>query len=284
MQLLRLAEVPLNQCDRVFYYSRLRSVAGAMVLAALAAAAIIFGRQTGLWLAYYVAAVAAICLLLYQKLVTARFRPSNWLVRMTDDGLFVQFRSYLNNHFPEQDATVLLLPYSEIRSARLLQERQEFPDRENRNRLTTTTRKRRLVEIELAGHSTQFAEALGKERDRVFAKSPPRDDKPSTRYQHFPVQLAASTLLRIEWGVVPDAQRFLDEITRHTLVRPAEESFKDLVRLDGLSTAEQEARLLKLVESGDMIGAVAMARKLYSYDLKTAKDFVEGLVGKRFTA
>ena len=283
MQLLRLAEVPLNQRDRVFYYSRLRSVAGAMVLAAVATAALVFARQTGLWLAYYVAAVAAICLLLYQKLVTARFRPSNWLLRMTDHGLFVQFRSYLNNHFPEQDATVLFLPYSEIRSARLLKERQELPDRENRNRLTTT-RKRRLVEIELAGHSTQFAEALGKEREQVFAKSPPRDDKPSTRYQHFPVQLAASTLLRIEWGVVPDAQRFLDEITRHTLVRPAEESFKDLVRLDGLSSAEQEARLLELVESGDMIGAVAMARKLYSYDLKTAKYFVEGLAGKRTTA
>lgn len=283
MQLLRLAEVPLNQRDRVFYYSRLRSVAGAMVLAAVATAALVFARQTGLWLAYYVAAVAAICLLLYQKLVTARFRPSNWLLRMTDHGLFVQFRSYLNNHFPEQDATVLFLPYSEIRSARLLKERQELPDRENRNRLTTT-RKRRLLEIELAGHSTQFAEALGKERERVFAKSPPRDDKPSTRYQHFPVQLAASTLLRIEWGVVPDAQRFLDEITRHTLVRPAEDSFKDLVRLDGLSSAEQEARLLELVESGDMIDAVAMARKLYSYDLKTAKDFVEGLVGKRTTA
>jgi len=91
-------------------------------------------------------------------------------------------------------------------------------------------------------------------------------------------------LLRIEWGVVPDAQRFLDEITRQTLVRPAEESPKDFVRLDGLSTAEQEARRLERVESGDMIGAVAMARKLYSYDLKTAKDFVEGLVGKRSTA
>jgi len=33
-----------------------------------------------------------------------------------------------------------------------------------------------------------------------------------------------------------------------------------------------------------MIGAVAMARKLYSYDLTTAKGFVEGLVGKRSKA
>jgi len=33
-----------------------------------------------------------------------------------------------------------------------------------------------------------------------------------------------------------------------------------------------------------MIDAVAMARKLYSYDLTTAKGFVEGLVGKRSKA
>ena len=197
---------------------------------------------------------------------------------------FIKFRSYLNNHFSEQDATVVYLPYSEIRSSRLLKERQELPDRDDRYRSTTTTRTRRLLELELTDNLTQIAEALGKERTRVFAKSAPDDHKPSTRYQHFPVQLASPALLRIEWGVVPDAQRFLDEITRQTLVRPAEESPKDFVRLDGLSTAEQEARRLERVESGDMIGAVAMARKLYSYDLKTAKDFVEGLVGKRSTA
>lgn len=284
MQLLRLADVPLNQRDQLFYYSRLRAVAGATILAAFAAAALVFGRQTGLWLAYYVAAVAAICLLLYQKLVTARFRPSNWLVRMTDHGLFIKFRSYLNNHFSEQDATVVFLPYSEIRSARLLKERQELPDRDDRYRSTTTTRTRRLLELQLADNLTQFVEALGKERTRVFGKSAPGDHMLSTRYQHFPVQLTSPALLRIEWGVVPDAQRFLDEITRHTLVRPAEESSKDFVRLDGLSTAEQEARLLELAESGDMIGAITMAREIYSYDLTTAKGFVEGLVGKRSKA
>lgn len=284
MQLLRLSDVPLNQRDRVFYYSRLRAVAGAVILAAGATAALLFGRQTGLWLAYFVAAVAATCLLIFQKLVTARFRPSNWLVRMTDHGIFVKFRSYLNNHFPEQDATVVFVHYSEIRSARLLKERQELPDRDDRYRSTTTTRTRRLMELELTDNLTQFAEALGKERARVFAKSASGDHKLSTRYQHFPVQLASPALLRIEWGVVPDAQRFLDEITRHTLVRPAEKSSKDFVRLDGLTTAEQEAHLLELVESGDMIGAVAIARRLYSYDLTTAKGFVEGLVGKRSKA
>ncbi|MGH7817036.1 MAG: hypothetical protein ACREOR_06570 [Candidatus Binatia bacterium] len=42
--------------------------------------------------------------------------------------------------------------------------------------------------------------------------------------------------------------------------------------------------MLELAESGDIIGAVTMARKLYAYDLTSAKDFVEGLVSKRSKA
>jgi hypothetical protein len=36
-----------------------------------------------------------------------------------------------------------------------------------------------------------------------------------------------------------------------------------------------------LAETGDKIGAIAMARRLYAYDLTQAKQFVDGLVSKR---
>jgi hypothetical protein len=281
MQLLRLAEVPLDQRDRVFCYSRLRAVIGAMILGGSAIGLLVLGRLKSVWLAYYVSAVVLICLLIFQKLVTARFRPSTWLLRMTDDGLFIKFRSYLNYHFPEPDLTVVFLPYAEIRSVKLVKERQELPDRDDRYRSTTTTRTRRLLELELAGDSTQFAAALAKERARVFAKSAPGDDKPSTRYQHFPVQLTSPTLLRIEWGVVPGAQTILDALTRHTLVQPASEASKNYVNLEALSRKDQETRLLDLAESGDMIGAITMARKLYAYDLTQAKQIVEELMHKQ---
>jgi hypothetical protein len=278
MQLMRLADVPLNQRDRVFYYSRFRAVAGATIFGAIALGALVFGWLKHVWLAYYVAAVVAICLLIFQKLVTARFRPSNWLIRMTDHGLFVKFRSYLNHHFSDQDPTVVFLPYSEIRSARLAKERQELPDRDDRNRSTAMFRMRRLIELELAGDSTELADALANERQQVFTKTTRDVAKRSSRYQHFPVQLASPTLLRIEWGVVPGAQTLLDSLTRHTLVHDTAETTRDLVNLDGLSREEQEARLRQLAESGEMIGAVTMARKLYSYDLTTAKAFVESLM------
>jgi hypothetical protein len=279
MQLMRLTDVPVDQRDRVFYYSRFRAMAGAMTFCAIAMGLLVFGWLKNVWLAYYVAAVVAICLLIFQRLVTARFLSSNWLIRMTDHGLFVKFRSYLNHHFSNQDPTVLFLPFSEIRSARLVKERRELPDPDDGSRSTKTIKTRRLIELELAGDSTEFGEALADERKRVFNKSAHGDVK--TRFHHLPVRLVSATLLTIEWSVVPRVEKFLDDLTRHTLVQSVHKSSKDFVDLQSLSPADQESRLRELAESGDVIEAVAIARRLYSYDLTTAKTFVESLMEKQ---
>jgi len=198
---------------------------------------------------------------------------------MTDHGLYIKFRSYLNYHFPEQDLTVVFLPYTEIRGARSVTERQEIPDRDE-GRNSTMTKTRRVLELDIDADSTKLAEALGNERKCVFSKTK-QGGGANSRYHHLPVRLASPNLLTIEWGVVPSVQSILEALTRHTLVQPGEETTRDFVNLDGLSREEQEARLLELAESGDMLGAVAIARKLYSYDLTTAKTFVELLIQKQ---
>ena len=281
MQLMRLTDVPLDPRDRVFRYSQLRAALGATVLTGVALGAFIFGWLKSAWLAHYVAAVLFIVLLIFHKLISARFRPSNWLLRMTDHGLFIKFRSYLNSHFDEQDLTVVFIPYSEIRSARWVKERRNVPDREEHNQRGTTTKSRQSVEFDLAGDSTPLARALARERERIFSKSVIGAGRISTRYQHLPVRLPTPTLLQIDWGVAPRAQTLLDALTRHTLVQSPAAVSKDFVNLEKLSREEQEARLIELVESGDMIGAVTLARRLYAYDLTAAKQFVDELMHKQ---
>jgi len=173
----------------------------------------------------------------------------------------------------------VFVPYSEMRSARMVKERQELPDRDQPSAMTTTSR--RTLELELAGNSADFALALAAERERVFGKIPPGNHRISSRYHHFPVRLVSRTLLRVEWGVVPGIQIILDALTRHTLVQSAAEATKNYANLNQLSRQEQETRLVELAESGDMIGAIAIARRLYSYDLTAAKQFVEGLMSKQ---
>ena len=137
MQLMRTAEVPVTDRDRVFRYSGSRALIGTAVVVALAVGALLLAWTTAHWLAYYFAAVATIFPLIFHKLVTARFRSSNWLVRLTDDGLFIKFRSYLNSHFPDQDLSVVFISHSEIRSARFILHKQEVPDRDDGGRPTT---------------------------------------------------------------------------------------------------------------------------------------------------
>jgi hypothetical protein len=220
-------------------------------------------------------------ILLFQKSVSARFCPSNWLVRATDNGLFIKFRSYLNCHFPAQDYTVVFIPYAEMRSAKRVNELRQIADRDESRHPTTTTRKIHWLELELAGDTRQLAIAMANEKDTVLAKNRIGDEKPSTRYQHFPVQLPAPTTLRIEWAVRPKLDSILAQLTRHTVVRPAETSAKDFTNLTTLGRSEQEVRLLELAESGDKIGAIALARRLYDYDLTQAKSFVDELIGKK---
>src|SRR5580765_4505756 len=209
MQLLRSADTPLDRRDRVFQYSKPRALIGALALSGIAFGVTLFGWLKSLWLAYYVAAVIVIYLLILRKLVTARFRSTNWLVRMTDDGLFIKFRSYLNYRFSDQDPTVVFIPYSELSSAKLVKERQAIPDRDGGNP-RATIRTRRFIELQLADNSEPLADALAGESKRVFAKPADGGANVSTRYQHLPVRLAAPNLLRIEWGVVPNTQTILD--------------------------------------------------------------------------
>jgi hypothetical protein len=276
MQLMRLADVPVSARDQVFCYSRGRAICGTITLLGFILGAFVYGQLMQSWLYHYLGAITLFFLWLFRKLILARFHPSNWLVRMSDDGLWIKFRSYLNDHFPAEDLTVVFLAFAEIRSAKFVRERQEIPDTEERGRPTSSIRTRKYVELELAADCQQLTDELAHERERVMG----RVTGITTRYHDTPVFFAARDRLRVEWNVVPKAPAFLDAMTRHILVQPAERSSKDLADFDGLSQKEQEAKLLELAQSGDKIGAIAMARRLYSYDLAAAKQFVEELLDK----
>lgn len=280
MQLMRLADVMATDRDRIFAYSRSRALLGSITLLIVAVTAAVLSWVTHSWLGYYLAAVILLSFFIFRKMISARFRPSNWLVRLTDQGLFIKFRSYLNDHFPAQGFTVVFIAHAEIRSARFILQKQDVPDRDNGGP-TTMTKTQKLVELELATETKELADALTRERAHAFGGK--NLGKISARFHHLPVRLAAPDRLQIEWNVFPNAQTFLEALSRHTLIPPTTETSKDFVNLEGLTRAEQEARLLELAESGDKIGAIAMARRLYAYDLTTAKDFVEGLAGKPTT-
>jgi hypothetical protein len=267
MQLMPLAEVPIKQNDLVFRQSPARAL--------FVAVCIIISSVVLIWLgsglAYYIAGVLIVSLLVMHKFILARFRPSNWLARMSDEGLYLQYRSYLNHHFPENDPIVVFIPYAEIRSARLVNERSEIPYRDLDQPLAekSTERRRRLVEIDLVGDATPLEKALAEERAKRLGNA--------TLYKDYPVRTASPSCVQVNWSVVPGADAFLDELGQYTNIAPTTQKSNDYVNLVGLSREQQEKRLLELIDAGQTIDAVYIVRKLYSLDLTQAKRFVDGL-------
>jgi len=271
MQLMRLADVPTSQGDRVFRYSPARALFVAVGVLCASGVLLLFGWLQHSGLAYYVSGVLVVGLIVMQKFVLARFQPSNWLLRMNDEGLFVQFRSFLNYQLPQQDLSVIFIPYHEVHSARLVRESRDIPYRDPERPFVerTTVQRRRWVELELAVDSAPLAKVLAAE-----AAMRPSN---ATLYRHYPVRMGSATCVQVEWGVVPGPEVLLDALRRYAQIAAPAELSQDFANLQGLGREEQAKRLLELAETGQAIAAVYIARKLYSYDLTQAHAFIEAL-------
>lgn len=119
VRLLRLQDVQVGPNDRVFRHARMRTLI--IWLAGFAATAVLFFRAySAKWMPGYIfGPFLLLSLLLTLRYVTARFHSSNWLVRMNDVGIYVQYRSYLNYGMSADDPSVVFLSFGEIASARL---------------------------------------------------------------------------------------------------------------------------------------------------------------------
>jgi hypothetical protein len=277
MQLLRPNELPTDDAPLAFRYSRARALAGIVGAVVAVGLLVVVGARHHSGLAYYLAAVVLLALTLSRRRVLARFHFSNWLVRVEADGLFVNLRSYLNHHFPAADRTVLFIPYREIRSAREVSEEREVPDVESRTLSAVTTRRRRLIELELSADTSALGRALAEERARPAPSEKSWYGVSHTTYHHYPATLVSPTCLEIEWGATPVTVVFLDTIRRHVPVDAPVWRLKSYSRLAGLDREEQEERLRELAVAGQEIEAIKLARRLHGYDLAEARELVHRL-------
>jgi hypothetical protein len=279
MRLLRLREVEVGPRDRVFRHSRMRAVIVSLAGCALTGW-LFFHAFTAKWMPGYIfGSFALLFLLLFRRYVTVRFHPSNWLVRMNDTGIYVQYRSYLNYDFPAEDPSVVFLSLGEIASARLIKERLETPNPSKPG--STQTQFLRHVELELPGETAPLADALQNERSEDAPLEKHWYGKSSTLYQDYPVVFSAPRLLRIHWDVVPGAHKFLDALRPYTVIADTVSLKQDFSHLKRLSREDQQKQLRELVARGQSINATYAARNLYGCSLGEAKQMVDALREKK---
>lgn len=276
MRLMRESEVPTTPRGRVYRASRLYAVLFAAAALALSAALILprGARHTPM---PAFGAFVFLALLVVRRFITARFHPSNWLVRRDDQGMFIHFRSYLNDGMSADDATVVFLGFGEIRSARLVRERLRTPDPETANAYTTQTV--RWVELELAIDPAPLVDALATECERPGSPVKRWFGKSTTLYRDYPVLMQTPPFLRVKWQAVPRAKVFLAALQPYVEIAAPVRISEDCASLQGLTREQQEQRLRQLNQRGNTIDAVYMARRLYGLDLTQATKFVKELSG-----
>lgn len=270
MQVMRGADVIADEGDRVYAHSRSRAVVTVACVVLAAIGLVWLGVRDANGVAHYVAGVLLLGLLVLWRLVSARFRPSNWLVRANARGLFIQLRSHLNHHFAPDDRIVAFVPYEEIRSARTVRERTDLPGRNGEGH---TIHVRRLVELELAGDAVPLREAVAAEAARLAG----RLRVARTIYRHVPVRCTMPSRVELDWsGVRPAERAFLGSLPPGVTIEPPIDSDRDLARVRHATRVEQEAYVTHLADVGRVIDAIAAARLLFGWDLETARAYVRG--------
>lgn len=278
MRLMRNSEVPVRPEDLVFRVSRLNAIV--LVSASLGICAfLIFYNWPHPRVAYAFASGILLFLYFLHRFATARFLPSNWLLRLSDEGLHIHFRSYLNYHLAAEDPTVFFLSYGDIRSARLIKERLQTPDPMQPNR--PTTQFKRWIELELALDTSAVSEGLNVERGRPGVWEKHWYGRSATLYRDYPVLMQTSPFLRVQWSITLPASELLDALQQKGVgIQPTVKTTEDFSSLQGLSREQQEKRLRELDQRGQRITAIYLARKLYQLDLTEATQFMNSLAGE----
>lgn len=268
MELLRPNEFDPHGFDFVARQSRILGGLGMLVLAALLAGASVLWwyleAPAGLWIGCGLLALFLVPGILRD--LSLRCGPTNWLLCVRTDGLFLHLRSYRNAGL-EDAPTVLELDYPEIASAGRHVARYTTPADHGAR---STRWKEQHLELQLTHDRTDaLRAALTTERNRSVERTYLGGwVRTSSKVKHYPVTLPEPDRIRIAWRgghgdfVIPSLSRVLEELEKYVpLAEPSLSDFSDWTRL---SEAELKVLLRDLIRSGRTLEA----KKLLSRRLR----------------
>ena len=199
-----------------------------------------------------------------------RLKPTNWLLRITQWGILVKYRSYQNWRMPADDVQVVGLDFSEIAWVRKVHERRNSPHSREAGKTETFT----YLEMALANNTDASAldARLETERRRLW----------KFRILTYPVEVMPEGIVRVYWKVnFSGARPTIDEALRclSPFIRVEQELIvkTELRPAAQLPLEDQEEELRQLARR-DKIGAVKLARELYGCSFQEARDRVERLL------
>ena len=265
----------------MFRPRRSYAITGFLFFLALAAAALGWpwlsealgrGQDIPEWLTTVVGIMLLIFASVGWRSVRGTFRADSWLVMAAYDGLYVRFRSHLNFKLPDQDPVIVFIPNVEVGSLRV--RRVKMKKTAEVDGESAPLGGEKYLEIRLF-HAEQLAEleaALAEERQmRGDGKG-----GSGSIARHYPVRVLADGIVEVDWAGIYPGLNDTVKLLGQTYSFQQQETLR-APRLEDMDPAEREEQLAALVQRGERILAIKLARKFYGYDLKEAQAFLDDL-------
>lgn len=201
-------------------------------------------------------------------------RPTNWVVKVRGDRLYVMLRNYRNRHLPTDGPVIASFEMREIESVGEQKKEMSAPGTSKGKR---TVWSERSLELRLKDPvPEEFHLALECERSR---KPPETGRVRAANYYPSPISIDGRTI-HIRWkgqhdALRPSLVRALEVLGGQVPVHGVE--VLDRRNPEQLSDQEFDVLILDLCQSGKSIAAAKLLRERRGYSLTEAKKFIDEL-------
>lgn len=197
----------------------------------------------------------------------AAIRPSNWVMKVAYDGIWVNVRSYLNAHFDESVPTVAWIPWSSIAKATPYSECTT-----GGGSIEKAHTVQQWIDLELKDEdTTELARLCSTERTRPAPERKFLFVRSRTRFSDEPVTVPRSGIVRIQRV----DKRMSAALAEHVQVANEVQAALDL------DSADLDTTVRALCRRGERIAAVALVRRTRRLSLAEAREYVDSLEDPR---
>lgn len=271
MKLIDQSQAPHIGIERTFRHSRTAPLIWLIVVvAATAWWTTAFALSEGAsWQHWLPTGLGALMIAAVLWSLRTTMRPSNWLMHIAGDGVYIKFRSYLNSHYPDDSPTVLHVPFSEIRAVRAARKTVTSPENHREKDRDTV----RFLEIELNHTDTaELAKALAHER------ALPPITNGASKFHDYPLRLVSGDTLGLLWNVSPGLRTAKETLAKHVTLEE-DRVYPDL-HWERISDEEKDALIVELADYGKRIAAKRLAAMQYGITRSEAGDYINRMMGR----
>jgi hypothetical protein len=281
MRLMKLCDVQPDDSGTIYRQGRLAGAVMVTIFSGLIIGAAVFFWFTGMhWLAWGITGlIAAFLVPLLVGDFRDRMRPTNWLVWLQPNCLWINVRSYQDRSSTDV-LCVVRLEFGEIAEAREYLERYSVPTTKG-----STRYKLRSLDLELKSDQTaELLAAISDNRKRLNPTNNYMGVKVTGRASHFPVHLVKPNLIRISWRggqsfwATPSLDNLLENLSQR--VKIGEKEINDRGPWQNIEDVDFDDQVLELARSGSVIDAVNLLVRRRGYTHTQAKQFVDELIDK----